>query len=172
VTQLARWALVALWAVSAPAAVAHTGGTTGHATVTVSGQSIRYSLNIPADSPATNHRLDELARQIARYVVMGADGRDCAPVPQFVMPPAPGRANVTAVVLYACAAPVRSLSIRHDLAPLFGVDFHALADIDWPGGHQQVLFEAARPEATIAVAGAAEPPPGSFALGVLGAYLA
>src|SRR5262249_51916160 len=109
--------------------------------------------------------------QIARYVVMGADGRACAPVPQFVMPPAPGRANVTAVVLYACAAPGRSLAIRHHLAPLLRVGFHTLADIHRPGRHQHALFEAAHPEATLAVAGPANPPAGGSALGVVGAYL-
>lgn len=128
-------------------AVAHTGGATGYASVTASGQSVRYSLSLAADALAAQ-RLDDLPAALARHVAIEADGRACAAVPSGVTPPTAGRASAVAVVLYACAAPVRSLAIRHDLGPLLGPDFHTLADVEWPGGREQVLFEPQRPAAT------------------------
>ena len=143
-------------------AAAHTGGTTGFATVTVQGRTVRYELNLGLDAvaatgvdpgAATTRDYDALAGLVARRVAIVADGRACAAVPGTVTPPPPGRAQVVIVVDYACAAPVRALAVRDDLFDALGRDHHTLAIVEWPGGREQVLFQPDRREALVTVAG-------------------
>jgi len=148
-------ALLAIVAVSLAAgvAVAHQGGTTGHATVSVAGQSVRFALSLPTEGFGDATRdLRELAAAVARHVAIEADGAACSGVPGETRPPSAGRASIEVVVLYACPAPVRTLSIRDGLDALLGVDHHTIADIQWPGGDRQVIFEKGRRSASIAMA--------------------
>ena len=74
-------ALAAVAAVSLAfgAAVAHQGGTTGHATISVAGQSVRYALSLPAEGLGDATRdLRELAAAVARHVTIEADGAACS----------------------------------------------------------------------------------------------
>ena len=151
-------ALAAVAAVSLAfgAAVAHQGGTTGHATVSVAGQSVRYALSLPAEGLGDATRdLRELAAAVARHVAIEADGAACSGVPAETRPPSAGRASIEVVVLYACAAPIRNLSIRDGIDALLGVDHHTIADIQWPGGARQVIFEKGQRQASIAITGEA-----------------
>ncbi|MBI2738960.1 MAG: HupE/UreJ family protein [Rhodospirillales bacterium] len=137
-------------------AVAHQGGTTGYATVSVAGQSVRYALSLPGEGLGDATRdLRELAAAVARHVAIEADGAACSGVPSEARPPSAGRVNIEIVVLYACAAPIRTLSIRDGIDTLLGVDHHTIADIQWPGGVKQVLFEKGQRSATIAIASGA-----------------
>jgi hypothetical protein len=151
-----RWtrALLAVAAVSlAFAAIAHQGGTTGYATVSVSGQAVRYALSLPAEGLGDATRdLRELAAAVARHVAIEADGTACSGVPAGTRPPSAGRASIEVVVLYACAAPIRDLAIRDGIDALLGVDHHTIADIQWPGGAKQVVFEKGQRLASIAIA--------------------
>ncbi len=134
-------------------AIAHQGGTTGYATVSVAGQSVRYALSLPGEGLGDATRdLREFAAAVARHVVIEADGAACSGVPSETRPPGAGRANIEIVVLYACAAPIRMLSIRDGIETLLGVDHHTIADVQWPGGAKQVIFEKGQRSATIAVA--------------------
>ena len=153
-------ALVAVVAVSLAlgSAVAHQGGTTGYATVSVAGQSVRYALSVPAEALGDAARdLREFAAAVARHVAIDADGAACSGVPAETRPPSAGRASIEVVVLYACAAPIRNLSIRDGIDAVLGVDHHTIADIQWPGGAKQVLFEKGQRTASIAIAGDAAP---------------
>jgi hypothetical protein len=151
-------AVVVAMSVAFGAAVAHQGGTTGHATVSVAGQSVRYALTLPAEGLGDATRdLRELVAAVARYVSIEADGAACAGVPAETRPPSAGRASVEVVVLYACAAPIRNLSIRDGIDALLGVDHHTIADIQWPGGGRQVVFEKGQREVSIAITGSAAP---------------
>ena len=60
-------------------------------------------------------------------------------------------------MLYACAAPIRNLSIRDGIDALLGADHHTIADIQWPGGAKQVVFEKEHRLASIAITGNAAP---------------
>jgi hypothetical protein len=157
-----RW-LRALSAVAAlslglGSAVAHQGGTTGYATVSVAGQSVRYALTVPADALGDAARdLREFAAAVARHVAIEADGAACSGVPAETRPASAGRASVEVVVLYACAAPIRTLAIRDGIDTVLGVDHHTIADIQWPGGAKQVLFEQGRRVASIAITGDTAP---------------
>jgi hydrogenase/urease accessory protein HupE len=61
------------------------------------------------------------------------------------------------VVLYACAAPIRNLSIRDGIDAVLGADHHTIADIQWSGGARQVLFEKGQRVASVAITGNAAP---------------
>jgi hypothetical protein len=143
-------------------ALAHQGGTTGYATVSVSGQAVRYALSLPADVLGdTTRDLHDLSAAVARHVAVEADGAACAGVPAETRPPSAGRTNVEVVVLYACAAPIRTLTIRDGIDTLLGVDHHTIADIQWPGGARQVVFEKGQRQASVAIAGNAAPEGGA-----------
>jgi hypothetical protein len=149
---------VASLAIAVTVAVAHQGGTTGYATVSVVGQSVRYALALPAEGLGDATRdLRELSAAVARHVTMEADGSPCSGVPAETRPASAGRASVEVVVLYACAGPIRSLSIRDGIDALLGVDHHTIADIQWPGGAKQVVFENGQRSARIAITAAASP---------------
>lgn len=146
------------------AGVAHQGGTTGHATVSISGQSVRYALSLPAEGLGDATRdLRELSAAVARHVTVEADGAACSGVPAETRPPSAGRASVEVVVLYACAAPIRTLSIRDGIDALLGVDHHTIADIQWPGGDRQVIFEKGHRLVSFAIADNAAPERGAAA---------
>src|SRR5258708_4207157 len=107
-----KWlrALVAFATVSLAlgSAGAHQGGTTGYATVSVAGQSVRYALSLPAEGLGDATRdLREFAAAVARHVGIDANGAACSGVPAETRPPSAGRASIEIVVLYACAAPIR-----------------------------------------------------------------
>jgi hydrogenase/urease accessory protein HupE len=143
-------------------AVAHQGGTTGHATISIAGQSVRYALSLPAEGLGDATRdLRELAAAVARHVTIEGDGAACSAVPAETRPPSAGRASIGIVVLYACAAPIRDLSIRDGSDAFLGVDHHTIADIQWPGGARQVIFEKGQRQASIAITGDAAAERGS-----------
>ncbi len=154
-----RWLAILVAAAAAMfvgVAGAHQGGTTGYATVSVAGQSVRYALSLPGEGLGDAARdLREFAAAVARHVAIDADGAACSGVPAETRPPSAGRANVEIVVLYACAAPVRTLSIRDGIDALLGVDHHTIADIQWPGGARQVIFEKGQRTASVVVASGA-----------------
>jgi hypothetical protein len=160
-------ALLGHWNASA---VAHTGGTTGFARITVEGQTVRYSLTLDLEAvsrvqtaPAGASRVpfstdhDALAGIVAQHIAVLADGNPCVPLPGTVQPPLPGRSSVVIVIHYACAAPVRTLTLRDSLSGAFGRDHHTLANIEWSGRTEQVLFDPDRPEAHFVIG---DPPPG------------
>jgi hydrogenase/urease accessory protein HupE len=171
------WLFVALFLAQAGAALAHVGGTTGFATVSVHGGTVRYSLTLSADALGAagvarppDMRLpqspddDALARLVAGKVEISADGRRCEPVPGTVTPPSPDRANVVIIVHYACAGTVRELALHDRLSDAFGGDYHTLVKFEGPSGSQQHLFEPERREARFVVAassGTAPPAPSS-----------
>src|SRR4051812_6585321 len=141
-------------------AVAHQGGTTGYAAVSVAGQTVRYALTLPAEgliSDDAARDLRDFAATITRHVAVEADGAACSGVPSEIRPPSPGRASMEVVVLYACRAPIRNLTIRNGIDAVLGTDHHTIADIQWPGGNNQVVFEKAHRLVTIAITGNTAP---------------
>lgn len=183
-----RWlaaAALGLAAALVPAAAvqAHSTGSTGYAEVIVEGQAVRYSLSLPVEvlpaemlaggvlaggvlAGGAAADLDRLAGTVAAKVSIAADGRACAPVPSPSAPPAPGRATVQVVVLYACGGPVGELVITDAMSDVLGPGHHTLADVEWSGGRQQRVFETGIREARISLDAAtgtgAGGAPGSF----------
>jgi HupE / UreJ protein len=140
-------------AATASLAFGHTGGSTGYASVTVDGQSARYSLTLwPASLPPTiaadvrrvregdapsRERLLGVIRDKIGLVVRG---RRCAAGAGALAPGSPGVESVTLVVDFACAGEIRDLLVRDDLFDVFGSDYHTLARIDAGGHTSQFAF--------------------------------
>jgi hypothetical protein len=157
---LLLWPLAGLCLIGA-AALAHKAGTTGYASISIAGQGVRYAVTLPEEGVLPNaspQDLRNLAAALARHFVVEADGAACAGIPGEVRGAAAGRANIEVVVLYACSGPIGTLKLRDDTSAVLGADHHTIADLHWPGGAKQVVFESEQREALIAIA---EAPAGS-----------
>jgi hypothetical protein len=154
------FALLAL--ASASAAVAHTGGSNGYASIAIDGATARYTLTLwPATLPPEVTETLRLARGtpgpgrdrllgwIRDKVTLIAEGRRCEAGAGSVPDAAPSVESITAVVSYTCAAPIRDLRIRDDLFDVLGPDYHTLARIDAPGQTTQFAFSTESRETRI-----------------------
>ncbi len=148
---------------------AHNVGTTGYATVTIDGRTARYAMTLPADVLPPS---EDLAQGIIRHVSVEADGAPCSGVVDGSQPVSVQSMNVSAVVLYACAGPIGTLSVRDSMDSLLGPNHHTIADFNWTGGATQVVFEAGKRSTEIAVRPAkAAGHGGEGAIGTFLAYL-
>lgn len=145
-------------------AYAHNGGTTGLATVTVSDQTVRYALELPAaaipGSLADRMRLGQpglapdstpLRELVARHIRLANLGEPCEAAVGFATTP-PDAVTFAVGVDFACAVPVSRLTIRDDMFDVLGGDYHALAKIQWPGGVEQFVFQPDQRETTVDIA--------------------
>jgi hypothetical protein len=158
-------------------AVAHTGGSTGYASVTVDRSTVRYVLTLPTaalpSGMAEDLRLtqsgsaqarDRLLDVVRRAVTLRADGTRCAPGPGQVQPGSPETPNFTLLVDFACPSGFHELAIRDDIFDVVGTDHHTLTKVEWPGGTGQLALEPTSREGRFAVGAAAAPNLGSFIL--------
>jgi hypothetical protein len=167
-------ALALLLAIS-PAG-AHIGGTTGLATIIVSGQTVQYNLGLSvghvapelADAmhlaqPGLAPDYSPLLRAVAEKIHVQSDGRPCEAAPANLTPPAQEGASAVVVLNFACADAPRELTIRDDLFELLGSDYHTIANIQWATGSQQFVFLPEAREARVTVsAGVTTAGAGSF----------
>ena len=133
---------------------AHSGGTTGFASVAVSGHTVRYSLtlhDIPPGPLAEQMHLGQpgvppdyrpLLEAIRDKIRIANDGAACAPAGGHLLTPSADSISVTGTVDFICAAEVRELSMRDDLADVLGASHHTLTLLLGPGGSAQFTFEA------------------------------
>jgi len=144
-------------------ALAHTAGTIGFATVAVNGTQVHYELvlglpSIPAPLAGELHlneapgraEYGRLQSLIAEKIAISAEGGAC----RNTAAPAPSRKgdNLVVPLRFECAAAPAGLVLRDDLADVFGPDYHTLANITWPGGNAQYMFQPDRREARVALA--------------------
>lgn len=133
---------------------AHSGGTTGFASVAVSGHTVRYSLtlhDVPPGPLAEQMRLgqpgvapdyQQLIEAIRGKIRLANDGAPCAPSGGQLLAPSAASISITGTVNFTCAGEVRELSIRDDMADVLGASHHTLTLLLAPGGSEQVTFEA------------------------------
>lgn len=177
---VAGFAFAAIAAAASPA-FAHTGGTTGYASIAIGRASVRYSLTLwPSALPAAVAEELQLARAgralsrdrllgfIQAKVTLVAHGRRCEAGPGFLLPPAPPGESVTLVVDFACAEIVRDLLIRDDLFDVLGADYHTLARIEAPGLSGQFAFTPETRETRVTVGGAGDGGGGTVSFFLLG----
>ena len=159
---------------------AHTGGTTGIATITVSGETVRYNLTLPDVPPgpladqmqlgrpdvAPDYR--PLVQALREKIHIEGDGRICPPAEGAVVPPSSGAISLSGTVTFKCATAISELRIRDDLPDVLGADHHAIGLIVWTGGSYSVAFGAESREAKITVSDAAVSAKGSASFFVLG----
>jgi hypothetical protein len=158
-------ALLALATLAAPC-LAHTGGSTGYASIAIRGREVRYRLVLwPAAMTEAVARSLELARAgdargrddllgtVRGKVSVRAQGGRCEPGEGVVEPG--DKDSVAVVVRFACPADVQDLLVRDDLFDAFGRDHHTLARLDGQGGSAQFAFTPETREARFTVEGGA-----------------
>lgn len=161
-------------------AFAHSGGTTGMATVTVGGERVRYDLTLPdvppgplADTmqlgrPDATPDYRPLVQALSEKVHIRADGRDCTPAEGKVTPPSATAISITGSVTFQCPGAVGRLEIQDDLPDVLGADHHTIALIVWPGGTHSVAFGTEARSATLTVGAAAAGMKGAGSFFLLG----
>jgi HupE/UreJ protein len=168
---------VGLWllAFATAPARAHSGGSTGYASITVHRSTVRYRLTMPVatltapmaedlrlaqtgSAPARERLLDV----VRRTIVLRSNGTRCEPGPGVVEPSAPDAVAVTLLVDFACPPGLRDLDVEDDLFDVVGPDHHTLARIEWPGGTGQFAFEPSARVAHFSVGGSPARAVGSF----------
>ena len=140
-------------AIIASSARAHTGGSTGHAAITVEGASVRYHLTLwpstMSSAVAEELRLardgsvasrDRLLDVVRDKVTLAAEGVRCAAGVGSLAPSAPGVESVTLVLEFSCAGAVRDLLVRDDIFDAFGADHHTIGRIDALGSTTPFAF--------------------------------
>ena len=176
-----RPAIVALLFLSlAWNAVAHTGGTTGVANITVSGDSVRYHLtlpDVPAGILAEQMHLGRpdiapdyrpLIQAISGKIQVESDGKACTPGEGSVEPPSAGAITLSGTVNFRCAGTIEQLRITDALPDVLGADHHTLALIVWTGGSHSHAFGTESREAKINISESAEVANSSASFFVLG----
>jgi len=156
---------------------AHTGGSTGYASVTVHGSTVRYRVTLPAaaltSQLAEDLRLTRLASVsarerlldvIRRTITLRGDGVRCEPGPGEVQPAAFDAPTVTMLVDFACPRGLRQLEIRDDIFDVLGDNHHTLAKLEWSGGTRQFAFEPTDRQARFSLGEATTRDAGSFVL--------
>jgi len=155
---------LALVIAGAVAASAHTGGTTGYASITVDRGAVRYSLTLPssaltsdladalrlAQSGSARSR-EQLLDLIRTRIVLQAGGTRCEPGPGALQPAPVDSPTVTMSVDFACGPAVKELSVQDDIFDALGPDHHTLAKIETPSGTQQFAFAPDSRQARFAV---------------------
>jgi len=134
-------------------AFAHSGGTTGLASIAVSGHTVRYSLtlhDIPPGPLAEQMHLGQpgvtpdyqpLLEAIRGKIRLANDGAACAPAGGNLLAPSADSISVTGTVDFNCVDEVRELSVRDDMADVLGASHHTLTLLLGPGGSAQFTFD-------------------------------
>jgi hydrogenase/urease accessory protein HupE len=163
-----------------PWAGAHEGGATAFARITLSGQSVRYSLSIPelasrpiapapGDARAGAGAHEALASAVRKSVRLSGDATPCAAGPAQVVAGSGASVSVTVTIDFACPSTMRTLAIRDDTFDVLGSDLHILARIEHDGASEQFAFATENREARVSVGTARDSTRGVgsfFALGI------
>jgi hydrogenase/urease accessory protein HupE len=145
-------------------ASAHTGGSTGFASLTVRENSVRYRVGLyPKTLPAAITELllaaqtgDEDARErlfrlYRERLTIVADGTRCAVGQAQILPPDAEPDRVMLVVDFACAGHIHDLALRDDTFDVLGADHHTLVRIEAGGEVHQLAFEPMNREGRVTI---------------------
>ena len=161
-----RPAVVALILLSlAGNAEAHTGGTTGVATLTVKGV-LSEQMHLGRPDVAPDYR--PLLQAISEKIQIESDGKVCTPAEGNVAPPTASAITLSATVNFTCAGTIGQLRISDALPDVLGADHHTIALIVWTGGSHSHAFSTESREARINVTKAATAENSSASFFVLG----
>ena len=156
---------------------AHTGGSTGYASITVHGGTVRYRVTLPTaalpsqmaeelrlaqnGSPGARQRLLDV---IGRSLTLRGDGVRCEPGPGRVESAAFDAPSFTMLVDFACPSRLRELDVRDDVFDVLGDNHHTLTKVEWAGGTRQFVFEPTAREARFSLGGSTTRDTASFVL--------
>jgi hypothetical protein len=143
---------------------AHSGGSTGYASVTVERSTVRYAVTLPAaaltSDMAEDLRLEQrgsiqarerLLAVLRRTIRLHGNGVQCEPGPGTVQPSSADAASFTMFIDFACPVGLQNLEIRDDIFDVLGVGHHTLTKIEWAGETRQFVFEPSRREARFSI---------------------
>jgi hypothetical protein len=167
-------------ALAAASAWAHSGGSTGYASLTVERSTVRYSVTLPTaaltSQIAEDLRLEQggsaqarerLLDVLRRAIRLRGDGVRCEPGPGRVEPSRFDTPTFTMYVDFACPVGLHDLDIRDDIFDVLGTGHHTLTKIEWEGETRQMVFEPSRREGRVSIGSSRARGLGSFvALGV------
>ena len=165
---------------SLPGADAHDGGATAYAHITLSGQTVRYSLSIPdlatrplapalREADAGTGRHDALAGAVRESIRLAGDATACAPGPARVGSGSELSVSMTITIDFACPSTMRNLLIRNDAFDVLGNDLHILARIEHDGVTDSFAFATENRQVAVGVGSRRDPVRGVasfFALGI------
>ena len=145
-------------------ASAHTGGSTGFASLTVRENSVRYRVGLyPKTLPAPITELllaaqtgDEDARErlfrlYRERLTIVADGTRCAVGQAQILPSDAEPDRVMLVVDFACAGHIHDLALRDDTFDVLGADHHTLVRIEVGGEVHQLALEPMNREGRVTI---------------------
>ena len=149
-----RHALGIMLLLAGPASgIAHTGGSTGYAVITVSRGAVRYEATLPttvlpsdlADALRLAQKGHTPSREllldlVRKHVVLRAGEVRCEPGPGEVAPAAFPAPTFTMRIDFACGRAPRELTVQDDTFDVLGPDHHTLARIETPASTQQFAF--------------------------------
>jgi hydrogenase/urease accessory protein HupE len=170
---------VMLFAAWLPCTVAHEGGTTAFARITVSGQTVRYSLSIPdianrklatalPDAAAQAGPHEALAQAVRERVRLSGDATACAAGPAQVVAGSAVSVSVTITIDFACPSTMRALAIRDDTFDVLGHDLHILARVEHDGATETFALATENREARVDVGSRGDSSRGATGFFVLG----
>jgi hydrogenase/urease accessory protein HupE len=149
------------------AASAHSTGTSGFASIDVSGNTVRYTMTMMAvpmpselaermhfGQPGVAPSYQPLADAIAQKIELKNGDAACVAGHSQVAAPSARSGNPTVIVDFVCAGAVDQLSIRDNLFDLTGPDYHTIAMIQWPGGSDQFAFATEARDHTLKIGSA------------------
>lgn len=153
-----------LLATGAVGAGAHTGGSTGYASITISRSTVRYSVVLPtptlppdlgealrlAQAGSERHR-EKLLDMLRTQIVLHAGATRCEPGPGQLPRSASDTTMLTLQVDFACGSAVRELVVQDNIFDVLGPDHHTLAKIEGPSGTQEFAFAPDRRQARFTV---------------------
>jgi HupE / UreJ protein len=159
---------IAMWmgmsALAAASAWAHSGGSTGYASLTVQRSTVRYSLTLPTaaltSQMAEDLRLEQAgsvqARErlldvLRRAIRLRGDGVRCEPGRGRVEPSRFDAPTFTMFVDFACPVGLHDLEIRDDIFDVLGTGHHTLTKIEWEGETRQMVFEPSTREGRVSM---------------------
>lgn len=147
---------------SLPWAGAHDGGATAFARITLSGQTVRYSLSIPdiaarpiaptlREARAGANAHEALAGAVRESIRLSGDATPCAASPVQVTSGSEVSVSLTITIDFACPSTMRTLAIRNDVFDVLGSDLHILARIEHDGMIDSFAFATENRQASVSV---------------------
>ena len=143
--------------------LAHQGGTTAYAAISIAGNALRYQLTL-SQWPAAfltplGGNLDmartRLPPAIAAQLHFSNATEACAVANARLAGASAEQQGVGVVLEVVCRDAITTLGIKDDTFDVLGTDLHTLARIDWPDGSSQFAFAAESRALSLPVATAA-----------------
>ena len=139
--------------------LAHQGGVTGYAAVSVQDNVLRYRLTLSQLPPAVlaaaggdaAAALERVRNVLSTGLLVDNAGEACAAANARAEPFGLGKESVAVEVDIVCRDRITQLGVEDRSFAVLGNDLHTLARITWPGGESQFAFAAETPRLSLEI---------------------